>query len=146
MIEAVGVLEFVRLAPVDELLLVQPEIFEQSEVARRLARDAPNNLVSLRGFFANHDPATRAALLGSIVRDGPGVTESEARGIAVPTLVIGTAEDTIHPLYFAETLAGIIPGAVFVRITSKSVDQARHTEEFRAALSEFLGRVLPAKP
>ncbi|HET7717879.1 MAG TPA: alpha/beta hydrolase [Bauldia sp.] len=122
-------------------LPIAREIFEQSDVAKRLARDAPNNLVSLRGFFANHDPATRAALLGSIVRDGPGVTESEARSIAVPTLVIGTAEDTIHPLSFAETLAGIIPGARFVRITSKSADQSRHTAEFRAALSEFLREV-----
>lgn len=119
-------------------LPIAREIFEQSDVAKRLARDAPNNLVSLRGFFANHDPVTRAALLGSIVRDGPGVTESEARSIAVPTLIIGTAEDTIHPLTFAETLAGIIPGATFARITSKSVDQVRHTAEFRAALSEFL--------
>ena len=122
-------------------LPIAREVFEQSDVARRLARDAPNNLVSLRGFFANHDPATRAALLGSIARDGPGVTESEARAIAVPTMVIGTTEDTIHPLYFAEALAGMIPGAAFVRITSKSVDPARHAAEFRAVLSEFLRRV-----
>ena len=119
-------------------LPIAREMFEQSETARRLARDAPTNLVSLRGFFANHDPATRAALLGSIARDGPGVTESEARSIAVPTLVIGTTEDTIHPLAFAESLAGMIPHATFVRITSKSVDPARHAAEFRDALSLFL--------
>lgn len=126
-------------------LPIARDIFEQSQVARRLARDAPNNLVSLRGFFANHDPATRAALLGSIARDGPGVTESEARRIAVPTLVIGTAEDAIHPLAFAEALAGMIPGATFVRITSKSVDPARHAAEFRAALSDFLRETASAK-
>jgi len=113
------------------------EIFEQSEVARRLARDAPSNLASLRSAFAGHDPATRAALVGSIARDGPGVTASEARAIAVPTLVIGTTEDTIHPLSFAEELAATIPGAAFVRIASKSVDPARHAEEFRTALSAF---------
>jgi pimeloyl-ACP methyl ester carboxylesterase len=122
-------------------LPIAREMFEQSDVAKRLARDAPNNLVSLRGFFADHDPATRAALLGSIARDGPGVTESEARSIAVPTLVIGTAEDTIHPLYFAESLAAMVPGAHFVRITSKSFDPVRHAAEFRAALSDFLDRV-----
>jgi pimeloyl-ACP methyl ester carboxylesterase len=119
-------------------LPIAREIFEQSETAKRLARDAPTNLVSLRGFFASHDPATRAVLLGSIARDGPGVTESEARSIAVPTLVIGTSEDTIHPLYFAESLAGMIPHATFLRITSKSVDPARHAAEFREALSVFL--------
>ncbi len=119
-------------------LPIAREIFEQSEVAQRLARDAPSNLASLRNAFAGHDPATRAALLGSIWRDGPGVTESEARNIAVPTLVIGTTEDTIHPLYFAEALAETIPGAAFLRITSKSVDPERHNAEFRAALADFL--------
>jgi len=119
-------------------LPIARELFEQSETARRLARDAPTNLVSLRGFFANHDPSTRAALLGSIARDGPGITESEARNIAVPTLVIGTTEDTIHPLTFAESLAAMIPHASFTRITSKSIDPARHAAEFREALSVFL--------
>ena len=66
---------------------------------------------------------------------------SELERIAAPTLVIGTAEDTIHPLTFAESLAGMIPSASFVRITSKSVDAARHVAEFKAALSEFLTRV-----
>lgn len=119
-------------------LPIARDLFDQSEVAKRLARDAPSNLASLRAAFAGHDPATRAALVGSIARDGPGVTESEARGIAVPTLVIGTTEDTIHPLAFAEDLAATIPGATFLRITSKSVDPAAHTAEFRAALSAFL--------
>jgi len=118
-------------------LPIAREIFEQSETAKRLARDAPSNLTSLRGFFANHDPSTRAALIGSIARDGPGVTESEARGIAVPTLVIGTTEDTIHPLYFAEALAETIPNARFVRIISKSADSACHAAEFKDTLSVF---------
>ena len=118
-------------------LPVARDIFEQSDVARRLARDAPSNLASLRNAFAGHDPATRAALVGSIARDGPGVTDSEARAIAVPTLVIGTTEDTIHPLSFAEELAATIPGATFVRIVSKSVDSPRHAAEFKAALSAF---------
>jgi len=126
-------------------LPIARDIFERSETAKRLARDAPGNLASLRGFFANHDPKTRAALIGSIARDGPGVTESEAANIAVPTLVIGTTEDTIHPLYFAEALAGIIPVAAFIRITSKSVDPERHAVEFKEALSEFLGETDSAK-
>ncbi len=119
-------------------LPVARDIFEQSDVAKRLARDAPSNLASLRGAFAGQDPMTRAALVGSIARDGPGVTDSEARAIAVPTLVIGTTEDTIHPLSFAEDLAATIPGATFVRIVSKSVDSPRHAAEFKAALSTFL--------
>ena len=123
-------------------LPVAREKFERSEIAMRLAREAPNNLVSLRSLFANSDPATRAALLGSIAKDSPGVTETKARGISVPTLVIGTVEDTIHPLCFAATLAATIPGATLVKITSKSVDPISHSAEFRAALADFLQRVI----
>ena len=108
----------------------------------RLAREAPNNLVSLRSLFANSDPATRAALLGSIAKDGPDVTETKARAISVPTLVIGTGEDTIHPLCFAATLAATIPSARLVKITSKSVDPIGHAAEFRAALADFLQSVI----
>ena len=37
-----------------------------------------------------------------------------------------------------EALAAIIPGARFVRITSKSVDPLLHAEEFADVLSAFL--------
>ena len=61
-------------------LPIAREIFERSEVAKRLARDAPNNLVSLRGFFANHDPATRAALPRVDRQGRPGCYRSPRRG------------------------------------------------------------------
>ena len=134
------------IAHVAELLRTQDPAsaraaFERSETARRLARDAPDNLVSLRGFFERSDPATMAALLGAIAADGPGVSEADVRAIAVPTLVIGTADDAIHPLAFAERIAATIPNAKLAEVTSKSKDRARYVAEFRDALATFLARL-----
>ena len=63
--------------------------FEESETAAELARIAPDNLASLRGFFARPEPVAFGELLRAIAADGPDVSENEVRRIAVPTLVIG---------------------------------------------------------
>ena len=114
--------------------------FERSEIAGRLAREAPDNLASLLRFFESPEPKKTAALLTAIAADGPGVEEQEARCIAVPTLVIGHDQDLVHPLAYASRLAAVIPGAELVKITSKVVDRGRYVDEFRSALATFLSR------
>jgi pimeloyl-ACP methyl ester carboxylesterase len=112
--------------------------FDAGETAAMLAREAPSNLASLRGFFTRPSPAAFAALIGSIAIDGPGVTRAQAAALTVPTLVIGHKRDFVHPLAYAETLAATIPGAQLVEITPKVTDPARHGEEFHSALRRWL--------
>jgi pimeloyl-ACP methyl ester carboxylesterase len=113
--------------------------FQNSALAAKLKREAPDNLASLLGFFDYPNVKTLSALLQTIAADGPGVTEVEAQAIAVPTLVIGHGEDLAHPLAYAERLAATIPGAKLARITSKTVDRGRYVSEFRAAVAAFIG-------
>jgi pimeloyl-ACP methyl ester carboxylesterase len=114
-------------------------LFLASETARRLSDEAPDNLASLDGFFSRTPRAVTAALLQAIASDGPGICEAEARRIAVPTLVIGTKQDSIHPFAHAETLALLIPNSRLVEITPKSQDRAQYVRDFRTALTGFLG-------
>jgi pimeloyl-ACP methyl ester carboxylesterase len=120
--------------PVDEAR----RLFLAGETAKRLAADAPDNLVSLTGFFSRAPLAVTSALLRAIASDGPGVSEPEVREITVPTLIIGTKQDVIHPLAHAETLASVIPKSRMVEVTPKSQDRARYVREFRTALTGFL--------
>ena len=125
-------------------LLRSPDIaqariaFERSETGHRLAQTAPDNLASLLGFFDAENPAALAALLAAIAADGPGVSEAEVRRIAIPTLVLGTAVDAVHPIDTAHQLAACIPGARFQALTPKSTDRARYVREFRMTLADFL--------
>ncbi len=112
--------------------------FDTSETAARLAREAPANLSTLRGFFTRPNPEATAALLGAIAIDGPGVSRAQAAALALPTLVIGHGHDLVHPLAYAEELAATIPGAALVEITPKAIDGARYAAEFRAALRRCL--------
>ena len=115
--------------------------FDQSETSGRLGREAPDNLATLRGFFARSPQAVTAALLTLIAADGPGVTTNEVARLAVPTLVIGTGRDLLHPLSHAEALGHLIPGAHLIEITPKATSRDRYVTEFRAALRQFLTRL-----
>ncbi len=120
--------------------------FAASDCAAMLSRDAPDNLASLLGFFGRPDPPLTAELLADIAADGPGVTEAEARALDVPTLVIGHGVDHAHPVAFARALAATLPRARLVEIAPKATDRARHRDEFRAAVADFLAATLPLRP
>lgn len=115
--------------------------FAASETARALGKGSPDNLASALGQFDRPDPAATATLLEAIARDGPGVEEAALDGLALPTLVIGNAEDVVHPIAMAERLARRLPRARFVEIPSKTRSRAGYRDGFRAALETFFGEV-----
>ena len=112
--------------------------FLSSPTARQLAHEAPDNLASLKGFFLREPQAVTAQLLQRIAADGPGVTEDEVRGISVPTLIIGHAQDFVHPLAHARALQSLMPSSKLVEITPKARDKNRYILDFHAALTAFL--------
>ena len=113
-------------------------LFEATPLAAQLALEAPDNLASLRGFFAREPVAVTAALLTRISADGPGVSVEDLRALKMPVLVIGHGQDYVHPLAMAQKLASLIPAAQFAEITPKARDPLRYRADFRAALSIFL--------
>jgi pimeloyl-ACP methyl ester carboxylesterase len=111
--------------------------FMQEPAYLAIAAASPDNAASLRRQFEAPVPAQRATLLERVVVSNPGVTEDALRQVAVPALVIGNAEDPIHPLPLAQAIAGLLPQARLVQVVSKSADPDRHVEEVRRALRSF---------
>jgi pimeloyl-ACP methyl ester carboxylesterase len=112
--------------------------FEASETCAMLAREAPDNLASMRAAFSRLPIAVTAKLLTRISADGPGISEAELGALKVPTLVVATAQDVVHPLGHADRLVSLIPGARLTRITPKGADKSAYIAEFHAALGAFL--------
>ncbi len=112
--------------------------FERSPAAALLAREAPDNLASLLGFFDRPDPEATAGSLEAIAADGPGVTLADLEALALPTLVIGHGADLAHPLATAQRLADTIPGADLVEVPPKAGQRAAHVAACRAAIGRFL--------
>ena len=131
------------IAEVAELILEHgPEraktIFAQSETALHLSREAPDNLTSLLGYFDRPDAIAFAQVLANIAADGPGISERDAAGLRIPTLVVGNAVDAVHPLSAAYTLAAAIPNAIFADIAPKARDSAKHFSELHTQIATFL--------
>lgn len=130
----VEVAELIRSRPLDEAR----DAFAASATAARFRAEAPDNLASLLGFFARENATVFAEVMQAIADDGPGVTRAAASGLAIPTLVIGSGIDLVHPLAIARSLADAIPNAAFVEVTPKATDKDRHFTEVRAAITRFL--------
>ena len=115
--------------------------FDRTGTAVRLARSAPDNLASLRGFFSRAPQEVTSALLTRIAADGPGVTRDQVAALRLPVLVIGHANDEAHPLAIAHELASLIPGARLATITPKAESRERHVADFRRELGRFLAEM-----
>jgi pimeloyl-ACP methyl ester carboxylesterase len=122
---------------------VASQEFDASVLAKKLAAEAPDNLVSLRGFFTRKPAAVTAALLTRISADGMGLSAQQLNAIAMPSLVIGNADDHTHPLSLARDLASLLPNAQFVEVTSKAKNAAAYTYEVQRAIADFLSKDLP---
>ena len=55
----------------------------------------------------------------------------------VPTLIMATPNDPIHPLSFAHALAGAIPHPLFVKLRPKQLDDGPHIEEVNSQIFQF---------
>ncbi|MCA0012255.1 alpha/beta hydrolase [Mesorhizobium sp. B292B1B] len=130
------VAELIRNRPPNEARAV----FAASVTAARFRAEAPDNLASLLGFFERDNTAVFAEVMQAIAADGPGVSRGVAGSLAVPTLVIGSGTDLVHPLATARELAKTIPDAVFAEVTPKATDKDRHFAEIRAAIGDFLDK------
>jgi len=135
-----------NMAPIREIAaLIQSnsldrarDMFANSETARCLSVEAPDNFASLLGYFDRQNAVRFAGVLAGIAADGPAVSPADAAALSLPALVIGNARDAIHPLDSARLLAATIPHARFVEVTAKAADKARYMAETRAAVDDFL--------
>lgn len=115
-------------------------LFQSGQVYRDLSLASPDNAASLVGFFARPLPQTTVALLSRIPLDGPGVSAAEIAALTLPTQVLVTGEDHVHPAAYGAQLAALIPGASLVHLPPKGRDKAAHVAGFRAAMAEFLAQ------
>ncbi|AID28581.1 pimeloyl-ACP methyl ester carboxylesterase [Mesorhizobium sp. USDA 4775] len=132
----VEVAELIRRLPLAEA----HDAFASSATSARFRAEAPDNLASLLGFFARENATTFAEVMQEIANDGPGVTQAAAARLAIPSLVIGSGIDLVHPLATARELGETIPDAAFVQVTPKAADKDRHFAEIHAAIGGFLDR------
>ena len=114
------------------------ERFKQSETYAAVLRRSPDSADSLVRAFTDPRAEEAVARLERLPNDVPNRNRAAWASIAVPALILATRSDLIHPLEYAQTLAGAIPGAVLKELTPKSVSPERYRLDTQASIAEFL--------
>ena len=117
-------------------------LFESTPLARAMATKSPDNYTPLMSLFLRQPIQQTQALLAAISNNGPGVTLAQIAALSMPTLVIGTEKDVVHPMDIAKKLASMIPHARLVQVTSKSEDRDTYVAEVKESLHHFLTEVV----
>ncbi len=118
------------------------EHFQQTAIYQAILAEAPDVAKSVLGQFTHPRAEETVVKLERMPQDAPCADRAAWAGIGVPTLVLGNHVDPMHPYAMAEVLAAGIPNARLRELASKSVDKARHVQEVRQFIGEFLREVL----
>jgi pimeloyl-ACP methyl ester carboxylesterase len=112
--------------------------FKQSDIYQSVEQQSPDSAASLVSQFTEPRAEEAVDRLERLPADAPNRNAAQWAALRVPTLVLGTRRDLIHPYAYAETLAAAIPGAVLTELTPKSVSPERYRLDTQNAIDEFL--------
>ena len=123
------------------------ERLETSEIYRAVVQQSADAGKSLLGQVrcVILDPSLREAALARLSHlpsGQPSIDLPRLGAVSVPTLVLATLNDPIHPLSFAQSLAAAIPRARYVELAPKQLDDGPHIHEVNVQVVKFLERIL----
>jgi pimeloyl-ACP methyl ester carboxylesterase len=120
--------------------------FEQDTVFKRLRISAPDAAASFVGQFQKPLAAERSERLRRMPADRPLGNWGRVAQLRVPSLVLGTDGDPIHPIEYAEQWARCIPSAQLSRVIPKSTDSDRYVQSVRFEVLRFLDKTSRISP
>jgi pimeloyl-ACP methyl ester carboxylesterase len=118
-------------------------IFQQSGPYRELEAISPTGATSLIGQFDQPEAVARARRLEELPSSVPYQDPQSVRNLSVPVLVIGVPDDPVHPIGYAQQLAGLVPGSQLELLTSRDISPERNRADLEAAVNHFLADLAP---
>ncbi len=114
------------------------EEFKRSDMYALLKSTSPDNLRSLMSFFDRPDASRFAQILKTISLDGPGVEAHQLNSWLLPTIILATEDDHVHPVALADLLADTLGVHKVLQLTPKHTDKAAYLRDFNDHLHTFL--------
>lgn len=115
--------------------------FAESRQFRDLAAISPLGGESLLRQFDAPLAVERSVRLRSVPRNRAYLSAQELAAISVPTLVIGTKNDPVHPYHLAQRWSRAIPGAAFATVPPRDHDPVVTTDKLRERVGAQLAAV-----
>lgn len=112
--------------------------FMESESYKTLQKNFPDTAKSLASQFLAKKAEEYVIRFEKLPYQSVVNDTSEISAINLPTLVISTKLDPVHPYEYGKCLSTLIPHSTFIEASPKSVNVEKHIAESQAALNAFL--------
>jgi pimeloyl-ACP methyl ester carboxylesterase len=113
-------------------------VFRESALYQDLVQQSPAVAESALTQFTKPGIEETYPRFWYIPQSVPFSDMAQLTQIHVPTLILATQDDPVHPFSFGKALAKAIPHAEFVEIISKSRNPTLHEAQTQQAITEFL--------
>ncbi|EOH91769.1 alpha/beta fold hydrolase [Enterococcus pallens] len=122
----------------DDTILTKKAAYRETRIYQQMDELAHYAGDTLLGQFDYAYTKKTSEKLVRIPKDCPNSDREEWRRISVPTLILASKQDPIHPFNYGVLLSQYIPDSQFVEITPKEVSGKKHNEDSYVAIQHFL--------
>ncbi|GGP13862.1 alpha/beta fold hydrolase [Oceanobacillus neutriphilus] len=122
----------------DDSVLDYKEAFKQTVIYQKMNEISGYAGKTLLGQFDYPYARETSPKLIYIPSDCPNNSKSDWKSVSVPTLILASKKDPLHPLEFAETIHAGILGSNFKEITSKTISGREHKMDTVTEIHEFI--------
>lgn len=122
----------------DDAILDKKTAYRATAIYQKMNALATYAGTTLLGQFDYPYAKKTSEKLIYIPADSPNDSREEWKKITMPTLILASKLDPIHPYDYGLLLNNYIPGSKFVEITPKEVSGEKHNSDSYQAIVEFL--------
>ena len=115
--------------------------FEKLAEFQTIVQILPSAAKSILGQFTRDQGEATETILTRMVNDAPFENLSELHLIRQPAVVIANDDDPLHPLDMGKVIAKELPKAKFQKVTSRYMNNEKHTSEVRKIIASFLNQI-----
>lgn len=116
--------------------------FQKTSAYQQLQENAPAVASSLCNLFSQERAKETVAKLERIASDQPFEAITDLHDIQIPTLIMATHQDPVHPYIYGEFYDEHMPQSQLVELTSKSIDPEQHEKDTRNTIQKFVENVI----
>lgn len=118
--------------PAKKVAYKKTKIYQQMDQLAHYAGD------TLLGQFDYTYAKETSEKLVRIPRDCPNTNREEWRELSIPTLILASKQDPIHPFDYGVLLSEYIPNSQLIEITPKEISGKKHNQDSYQAIQHFL--------
>lgn len=112
--------------------------YENSEVYKSINSLSTYAGESLLGQFKYPYVKETSMKFVKLPMDCPNHDREAWKNLKLPTLILASQLDPIHPYTYGRLLSEYIPNAKFIEITSKTISNKQHNQDSYEAIENFL--------